>query len=88
MAKELRQGKNVLPIRNEPGLKFLLRYAIDQGWIKDEGFEWNPREAVLTEDGIDYVPIPPERAQRPTEAVLENLPDLRNSMAHGQPTWR
>jgi hypothetical protein len=69
---------------NEPGLKALLRIAIDRGWIRDEGFEFDYREPVQTDTGIEYLPIPEAQRQRPTEVVLEVLPQLRNDMAHGQ----
>lgn len=70
--------------KSEPGLKKLLEIAIAKGWLKDEGFSFNFRESVLTDDGIEYRPIPPERRRRPTEIVLELLPGLRNDRAHGQ----
>src|SRR5258708_23240425 len=70
----------------EPGLKTLLKIAISRGWIRDDGFEFDHQELVPTEDGgVEYRSIPEERRQRPTEVVLEVLPDIRNGMAHGQP---
>lgn len=70
---------------NEPGLKELLRIAIEECWIQDSGFDIDQREQVLTSDGIEYRSLPPERARKPTQVILEVLPDLRNSLAHGQP---
>ncbi|HZQ71706.1 MAG TPA: hypothetical protein VFB08_02220 [Burkholderiales bacterium] len=80
--------KGVGPTNNEPGLKHLLRLAIAEGWIADEGFDFEHLELVLTEEGIEQREVPLERRQRPTDIVLEVLPDLRNSLAHGQPTMR
>lgn len=70
---------------NEPGLKTLLKIAIQRGWIRDEGFEVVYEELVPSDGGAAYQPIPEERRMRPTEIVLDLLPEIRNGMAHGQP---
>ena len=70
--------------QSEPGLKQLLRIAIAQGWIVDDGFDVDYRELVVTEQGVEYHELPTERRRRPTEIVLDVLPDIRNDLAHGQ----
>lgn len=71
---------------NEPGLKTLLKIAIARGWIRDEGFVFDHEELVHIKDvGLEYRQIPEERRQRPTEIILDVLPDIRNGLAHGRP---
>lgn len=67
------------------GLKRLLSFAATEGWITDAGFEFDFRELTVTDDGVEYQEIPPERRARPTDIVVDVLPRLRNSAAHGQP---
>jgi hypothetical protein len=71
--------------KNEPGLKELVRIAIREKWIVDEGFDFDYRETVVTDNGFEYRPIPLENRRRPTDIVLEILPTRRNERAHGQP---
>jgi hypothetical protein len=72
--------------QGSPGLKQLLRIAISEGWIRDDGFDFDFREQVLTENGIEHRDIPIDERRRPTDIVLELLPSLRNELAHGQPS--
>src|SRR5262249_40424505 len=68
----------------EPGLKQLLRIAISEKWIRDEGFTFDYRETVLTDDGIEHRSVPEEQRRGRKDVILEFLPAIRNSMAHGQ----
>lgn len=67
------------------GLKDLLKIAVSEGWITDDGFDFEYLELVATSDNVEYREIPLDRRQRPTDIVLEALPGIRNSLAHGQP---
>lgn len=72
--------------KNDPGLRKLLETAVEEGWIVDAGFDIEHIERVLTEDGIEDRTLPPERARKNTDIILEFLPERRNSLAHGSPT--
>lgn len=87
LALRLRYEKSTPPAgsRSPRGLKDLLTIAVAEGWIADDGFDIAYLHLVATEDGAEYRQIPPEDRRRPTDMVIEVLPNIRNSMAHGQP---
>jgi len=82
-----------LPLRGrKPGLRFLLRQAVEEGWIRDEGFrrfrevadrraEYEEMEAVVTGTELD----PNRRSEEWSyvRTLADLLPEFRNKLAHG-----
>jgi hypothetical protein len=79
-----------LPMRARSSLRKLLAQAVEEGWIRDEGFRHFRRlagqGAELTVEGatIPAPESPPDpTVQRYVAALRETIPYLRNELAHG-----
>src|SRR6185369_14936749 len=64
------------------GLRDLLKIAVCEGWIVDNGFAF---DLVSSDEEIDPESSAPIERKTPTEIVTSILPRLRNSLAHGSP---
>ncbi len=64
------------------GLKDLLSIAAAEGWIANDGFAF---DLVASDAEIGYEDMSIDRSRGPTDIVIDVLPALRNSLAHGRP---
>ncbi len=73
------------------GLKRLIKYAIDNGWIKDENFKNYHRikenrtnyNSLFVEMGVNIQKRKKGQEKSYVEILLESIPNLRNFYAHG-----
>lgn len=76
-----------------PGLRRLLKHALDEGWLVDDGFR-RGRERIaryesgaedrkmMEEHGIRFKPLDPD-PQYYARIICDTAPPLRNYLAHG-----
>lgn len=71
------KGKN-------PGLRMLLESAIKQGWLRDGGYMhlFPQNDEYLADEGYERPTRDPEGTEF-CETLLNAMPRLRNSLAHG-----
>lgn len=80
-----RASRGITPQDDGPSLRKLLRIAANEGWISDAGFNQNFIEWVDVGDGHEEARlVSPERAPSVTKLVVEHLPNIRNTLAHGR----
>jgi hypothetical protein len=64
----------------------LVKLAVAQGLVKDEGFS-RVRERSEPDDSLDQViGVVPQQVTSYTEILIDTMPYLRNTLAHGNPT--
>jgi len=80
------------PNQQSPGLKKLLKHAIAQTWLRDEGFAIHRRHEAMRRDHGEMMQLmdkkygyrPPADHQAYCKVLTEAFPDLRNGLAHGE----
>jgi hypothetical protein len=79
----------------EPSLSRMLRHAMAEGWLRDEGFrsgrerleEWDQAaedRAAFEQIGARFVPLDTD-PQYYARIICDTLPSFRNYLAHGNP---
>lgn len=75
-ALRVRFGDSLTP------LKRLVKRAVNEGLIKDDGFSHFERASVIG-DAVTSEGAPTSNAKRYVDTLIEVLPRLRNDLAHG-----
>jgi hypothetical protein len=78
-----------------PGLRSLLKQAVDSGFLHDEGFEQARRLSKAREEGrqryqqiaevIGHPEVLEEKVRAYVDILIDTFPRLRNMHAHPQP---
>jgi hypothetical protein len=81
-ALRIRANMNAV-LRNKPGFKGLLRMAVNQGWISDEGFSHIEFARMQAIGNMLAANREQRRIKTYCQALMETLPHFRDELAHG-----
>lgn len=70
----------------ETMFKGLVKKAVDEGWVKDEGFSHIHNQSKLNSSSDYGIGISSQQVRSYTETLIESLPFIRNELAHGSST--
>jgi hypothetical protein len=92
-ALRTRVGDGLKKRKGEPGLKQLLKFAIEQRWVKDEGFRIYKQSKLGCIDSLESIgesrflfeQATSTDPQRYAKLLAETFPEIRNEFAHGTP---
>lgn len=83
-ALKLKAGCRVVLKGRPPGLKKLLKKAVDEGWVTDNGFT-KAREVKPPVSGkAMFRTMSGQVVATYCETMIENLPEMRNYLMHGE----
>lgn len=83
-ALKIKAGLRITLNGRPPGLKKLLAKAVKENWISDDNFSEIREMKTQSSGKLSFRTIEGELVESYCEMLMENLPELRNMLAHGE----